>query len=353
LNTSSAIHQKIYPHIKDNDVAWVNNQIGKLSREELDYALICCAWAQPSWELTETIINFGADNLEEVCYTAMSAENYQLMHKIMKNYSQPMPYGEKINIFARQQGGGYSFPAYMLQKGDWLELFQMILDGLPNHTQRIASKDNKTCNKTYYYKHGTYHDIYNSNLGFLIDLYACAVKDSRKDSYRQGIDMMLHKKFPINDNVISKIKHYHLEDMFGSRLNSKNRDRTYSNGLSHRRVLSDNDSQYIDQQSLKNSVFFDFESEFKFPESVTDYMVEAFQNYKGKVMPEEEEYAFFQTLHDSKNKTAQKLFQFFDRYYFLDKLMLYHQIQAKINTDDNISMNHAESDTASKPGLKI
>lgn len=330
------MHHKIYPRIANNDIAWFDNQLGKLSRKELDYALSCCAWTlpSPSWSLTEKIINLGADNLEEVCYMAMSAENYQLAHNIMKNYSQPMPYGEKINIFSQPQGGSYSCVAHMLQKENRLELFQMILDGLPNHTQKIITdKENKDCNKTYYYKQGTYSAIYNSNLSALLDFYGLPWAGEKTDIYLQGIQMLLQKKFPLSDEVIAKIQYHHLEEMFGERLNSKNRDRSYPNGLAHRRCLSD--SQSVDQASLKNSVYFDFESEFKFPESITNYMVEAFQKYTGKAMPEEEEYAFFQTLHESENKTAQKLFYFFDRYYFLDKLMLYHQINEQFAKTDN------------------
>lgn len=368
---------KVSAAIERGDVAWFSHT--PLSQHELNYSLLYCAYRQPSVELVEGIIQAGAHNLAQVCAHALSYENYSLAHCLMQywhthraskpdvNINVPASYYDKD---AKRQRPKVQFDLFrhvvpdlfmIVDQGRNIELFEMIVQSLPNHTQKI-----RQCDKFYdEIDIWTYEKVYNKTLrNALSALWQTKQKDKLAD-YQRAILALTTKQFPLTQNNIRLVNAAKLTHLFENRLNrqfnnrNNGNDNAGSNANGYGKIDTLASQKFLqspgstDTISKRVELYYEIADYFVIPDSVTDYIIDALhekkQNQRAPRLPEMEESAFFDKLYQSESDNHQKLFWFFNKYYALDKLLFYKNMKKQfIDSEDADYQQYEEQKSVRK-----
>jgi hypothetical protein len=378
---NATLNSNIYAQVEAENIAYFEQH--RFSQESLNYALKCCAHFNSSFDFTLKIIELGANNIEFTCGYAISNYHYQLPQKLLGYYREQ--HHKKLNVFSGLEHNLTDDVGLILHNQTrFLPLVLMIIDGLPNHTQKVCHKD-----KLYEsFETMTYASVYNTLLNqFLIDyhhnkgnvahlsdeilntvinipvssdiplmeqfkeksdlIYNLTLSDDeRLDLQRTQANLycivaLANKKFPVYDENAHKILHSNLEHYFLYRLQGGQMPQPQ--GLAHRTLLCPSKKFSLQINRLKAKVYYELAEHFKVPGSITCHMLDSLHEEDiHRRLPTDTQFAFFEQLEqgryeNSHDKNAQTLLSFFKHYFLIDKMKLERQLRMEIidNYDDN------------------
>lgn len=359
------IHARVWPILEKGDTAWFSSNA--LTQYELNYSLLCCAYRELNVELFESIIQAGAHNLAQACSHALSYENYSTAHFLIEYWQEKRINNTDINVnvpadayenTAKYHRHQVEFDLFrhvtpdffmIVERGRNIELFEMIVATLPNHTQKMRYRDKSYEDMDSW----TYERLYNYTLNSFLNALWYPMEKDKVGDYQRAIEALAQKQFPLTENNIAKLGACNMSHLFNNRLNRQfEKESDDSNQTECAIAIGKKDtmaarlvlqgSGRIDTISMCASLYYDMAEYFVIPESVTDYMIDAFRGVSKRVMPEEEEFTFFQTLYQSNSGNHQKLFWFFNRYYALDKMLFYKKMTHQFIDGENT--NHQQDE---------
>jgi hypothetical protein len=276
------------------------------TQKEIDYAFYAGCYYNTSWDFLKQIIELGVKDFTTGCVAAMQREHYGLLYSILSQYG----HDKQIEILGDGRLHCGTVMVNLAKEKDWLQLYALLIEFLPNHTQAICKRDK------YYapfdFEH--YDFVYNMILGQLLV--------SSNLVLPQAVEVLARRKFPVYHEYVDRIINLGWQDYFPNRLNGTGIGNQYqARGIAHRKDLVQNDKKLHFSWIRRKELFQDLAYSLNIPERIKEKM-ENFQNFRGHlILPDYEDYLFLQSFESKPH-----ILDYFRGYFYYDKMKIHEKL---------------------------
>lgn len=276
------------------------------NQADIDYAFYATCHYNCSTDYVFWLVSLGVKDFKRGCLAAAQRGHYDLLHVLLKAYGKK----EQINILGDMRSHLGSMIEIWATHPQWLDLFELALSLMPNHSKKIAQTD-----KIYSdYDLLTYGDIYNRILSSLLNQ-----KSSGESVLPEAIVIVAKRKFPVFRYNASLIKYHGLESYFPNRLDSTgNGGHARHQGIASNPIFLKNDGKKNNIKDRMKRLYQDLSYHLNIPNSLSN-KINDYQGYPA--LPDLNEFNFLATL-----ESKPYLLNYFRRYFYYDKMKMHEHL---------------------------